>query len=68
MHPYIESLEKKEFLTLDESSVLNAFKRPIVKEHTLVRWLRELNPEHKTGPALDEWVQEVMSTLGRRLE
>jgi hypothetical protein len=68
MHPYIESLDKKEFLTLDESAVLNAFKRPLVKEHTIKRWLRELNPEHKTGPALNEWVQEVVDSLGRSWE
>lgn len=66
MHPYIESLEAKEFLTLDESAVLHAFKRPMTNETIVARWLRELNPNKLSGPALNEWVQEVMSTLGRK--
>jgi hypothetical protein len=66
MHPYIEELEAKEFRTLDESAILYAFKRPIVQDKDMRRWLRELNPNKLSGSALGEWVQEVIDSLGRK--
>jgi len=66
MHPYIEELEAKEFRTLDESAILYAFKRPVWREGNLRRWLRELNPNRLSGTALNEWVQEVIDSLGRK--
>ena len=67
MHPYLEELEAKPFRTLDESAVLYASKRiMLVQDKDLRRWLRELNPNRLSGPALNEWVQEVIDSLGRK--
>jgi hypothetical protein len=66
VHPYLKDLSKKQThadFTMDESAILNSANR--VHDHVqyLRAWLRIQNPNKLSGPALNEWVQEVINSL-----
>lgn len=57
MHPFIQHIADKENPSLDERAILGAAR--LGKFDLVLMWLRQLNPHHLRGVALDRWARDI---------